>query len=482
MAVLITARTRTLRRSRLRLAVEGAVGALIAFLLIGTWLAERFVVPSGSMAETLLGDHFNFVCDDCGRLFACGADEPAMTGKRAMCPNCGFLGAELAAAGMIDGDRLLVHKSAFSVRSPRRWEMAAFRNPDAASEILVKRVAGLPGETIEIRHGDIYANGEIQRKPLAELRSMAILVHDADAEPHLSPQLPRRWQGEPEITRWQAEDGRFSLREKLPFRSSERDNGDSAPDEIDWLTYRHWRRRPGGAGEVEETAITDQYGYNQSRAITASYPVRDLLVSCQIRLSGAGSIVFFLTDGQSQFLLDWQVETGRAWLKAEGVQAAEARDLPIPRQEGSRLELALVDRQVVLALDERVVLVHPYEPAPSPFRPSSRPIAIGSQGPGIELWNLKLYRDIYYTPPIRALPPAEGIAAAARQYRLGVDEYFVLGDNSPLAVDSRDYFGGGVPGEMLVGKPFMVYLPSRRTGGKQGGFQVPDLAKIRYIH
>jgi len=463
---------------------------LIAGLLIGTWLAERFIVPSGSMAETLLGDHFNFVCDDCSRQFACGADEPAMSGKQAVCPNCGFLGGELAAADLIDGDRLLVHKSAFAVRSPRRWEMAAFRNPDAAGQILVKRVAGLPGETIEIRHGDIYANGEIQRKSLAELRLTAILVYDADAEPRRSPQLPRRWQGETEGTRWQAEEGRFSLREKTPFRGAKSDNGEpspsqstrdgAAPDEIDWLTYRHWRRRPGEPGEVEETAITDQYGYNQSRAITASYPVRDLLMSCQIRLSGAGSIVFFLTDGQSQFLLEWQVETGRAWLQAEGKQAAEVRDLPAARPEGSRLELALVDQQVVLALDGRVVLVHSYEAAPTPFHPSSRPIAIGSQGPGIELWNLKLYRDIYYTPPNRALPTAEGIAAA-RQYRLGADEYFVLGDNSPLAADSRDYFGG-VRGEMLVGKPFVVYLPSRRTGGKQGGFQVPDLTKIRYIH
>jgi signal peptidase I len=73
--------------------------------------------------------------------------------------------------------------------------------------------------------------------------------------------------------------------------------------------------------------------------------------------------------------------------------------------------------------------------------------------------------------------------AQGRQYRLGDDEYFVLGDNSPLAADSRDHFGaGGVPGELLVGKPFMVYLPSRRVGRPGSGFQVPDLAKIRYIH
>ena len=151
------------------------------------------------------------------------------------------------------------------------------------------------------------------------------------------------------------------------------------------------------------------------------------------------------------------------------------------RPGGADLELALVDQQVVLALDGRVVLSHAYQPAEAPFHPSSRPIAIGSQGAEIELWEVKLFRDIYYTPP-RAGATGEGLAAT-RQYRLAADEYFLLGDNSPLAADSRELFGrGGVPGELLIGKPFMVYLPSRRTAGKQGGFQVPDLARIRYIH
>ena len=48
--------------------------------------------------------------------------------------------------------------------------MVAFRSQSKAGEIAVKRVVGLPGETIEIRDGDIYADGRIQRKTLAQQR------------------------------------------------------------------------------------------------------------------------------------------------------------------------------------------------------------------------------------------------------------------------------------------------------------------------
>lgn len=497
-------RRRYSRRSLLRPAIEGAVGLLIAACVARTCLVERFVVPSGSMAETLAGEHRRLVCGDCGHEFACSAEGPVMSGKRAVCPNCDGRGPELAAASVVDGDRLLVHKSAFALRPPRRWELAAFRNPDAAAEVLVKRIAGLPCETIEIRHGDVYANGEIQRKTLAELRGLAVLVHDADSQPRRTPQLPPRWQGEADITRWQTAGGRFwrraqvhragpagaesrfSLREKTPFRGAKRDNrspsNGAADGELDWLAYRHWRRRPGAPEVAEEAAITDRYGYNQSRAVGETYPVRDLLLSCMVRVAGPGDVVFFLTDGQSQFLLQWQVEQRRAALKAEGRSVAEVEALPEPNAQGARLELALVDQQVLLALDGRVVLSHAYRPATAPFRPTSRPIAIAADGAEIELWDVQLFRDIYYTPADSGALAAERTRGAARQYRLGADEYFVLGDNSPLAADSRNRFGGaGVAAELLIGKPFMVYWPSRLTAGERG-FQVPHLAKIRYIH
>jgi signal peptidase I len=65
---------------------------------------------------------------------------------------------------------------------------------------------------------------------------------------------------------------------------------------------------------------------------------------------------------------------------------------------------------------------------------------------------------------------------------LGANEYFVLGDNSPISEDSRTWKDDRfVSVKSLVGKPFVVIFPAH--GISLGGWkiQVPDLTRIRYI-
>lgn len=61
----------------------------------------------------------------------------------------------------------------------------------------------------------------------------------------------------------------------------------------------------------------------------------------------------------------------------------------------------------------------------------------------------------------------------------------MLGDNSPVSIDSRSWDDPAVHRSMLIGKPFLVHLPSRPGrlwwGGQDRYFRVPDLARIRYI-
>ncbi len=461
---------------RLRRIVERATVALIVLLLVASWQIERCEVPSGSMATALLGRHRRLSCRDCGHEFVCGADEPAMRGKRAICPNCGYAGQELESAPVVRGDRVLLDRSAFEWRPPRRWELAAFRNPAAASQIFVKRIAGLPHETIEIRHGDVYADGDIQRKTLTEQRAIAVLVYDGNSSPAVSASLPQRWQAEPRTTRWQAAGGRFW---RPPAgRASQAAGG---LHEIDWLTYRHWRRRPGMPGEAEESPITDQCGYNQTQAIVNSHPVRDLFVCCRLRISGQGRLAWFITDGQTQFLLELSPAERQAELRREGALVATTAELPQLADRETQFELSLCDRQVLLALDGRIVLKFPYTEGSAPFHPTSRPIAVGTQDLGVELRDLKLFRDVYYTPP--ASGPANLPGTQVVQYRLGADEYLMLGDNSPVSADSRSWFEEpAVTRELLAGKPFVVYFPSRFWSWRGLGFQVPDPSRIRYIH
>ncbi len=66
------------------------------------------------------------------------------------------------------GDRVLVNKLSYKLHDPRRGDIVVFKAPESArtEEIkdLVKRLIGLPGDTIEGKDGRIYING----KPLNE--------------------------------------------------------------------------------------------------------------------------------------------------------------------------------------------------------------------------------------------------------------------------------------------------------------------------
>jgi signal peptidase I len=65
--------------------------------------------------------------------------------------------------------------------------------------------------------------------------------------------------------------------------------------------------------------------------------------------------------------------------------------------------------------------------------------------------------------------------------RLGPDEYFVLGDNSPISNDSRFWpEGAAVRSKLLLGKPFLVHVPGWNLPAPWPA-GVPDPRKIRYI-
>ncbi len=62
------------------------------------------------------------------------------------------------------GERVLANKLAYQLGEPKRGEIVIFHYPKDTRQIYVKRVIGLPGETIAIRGGAVLING----KPLPE--------------------------------------------------------------------------------------------------------------------------------------------------------------------------------------------------------------------------------------------------------------------------------------------------------------------------
>ncbi|HEV3416617.1 MAG TPA: signal peptidase I [Pirellulales bacterium] len=422
----------------MRWIVEAGVLISIAGIMASEFFFEGWLVPivvsSGSMATTLLGPHRVARCPDCGMEITCDA-ESSRENASATCPNCGRSGIELTPE-VLAGDRLFVDRTTFALRAPRRWEVVLLRCPERASDYCIKRIVGLPGDAIEIRDGDVYVDGAIARKPLDRQREMAILVHDS-AWTNAASNLPNRWSAEPD-SGWEMIDGGWHCNSRVPS--------------LNWLNYVHWRRTPGGPTTIEESPIRDEDGYNQTTSRKLNQ-VTDLMLVCRLSASGKGELLLKARDSREEFQVSVQPSTGTIALARNGREVQSVQAAAGMLDQPTELVLSIIDQQVVVAIGGQTELIYPYDPPGSEVHAPSQPFSIGAIGLKVLIAQLQIWRDVYYTPPISS--------ATSTVCHLGLDEYFVLGDNSPISRDSRSWTGGDVlSGSLLVGRPLSIFRRS----------------------
>jgi signal peptidase I len=58
------------------------------------------------------------------------------------------------------GSRVIVDRAAYLWHKPQRWDVVVFRCPTKANELCVKRIVGLPGETVSLAGGHVLVDGE----------------------------------------------------------------------------------------------------------------------------------------------------------------------------------------------------------------------------------------------------------------------------------------------------------------------------------
>lgn len=432
----------------LLLAIALAAASMVARTLFfangpatATWLA---VIDGGSMAESLVGEHFSPRCPDCGIRFRCDVQGTSV-GDLLVCPNCGYRRVVIAEADRRDADRVRAvdrNTPPDSSAPPPvdRWSLVALRGTTDSQSLFVKRIVGTPGETLAIRDGDLFANDQILRKPLTVLRDVAILVHHDAYRPRLSGTLPARWSADDATSRWQPESVGFAF------------TAASARDEPDWLVYRHWRCFESPRPRTEESPILDNDPFNP-RASRELNDVRDLLLSFRMtpRESARHPNGLLVSIRFEQIEPAIQIELYRDELRiTHGVQPARTKTLPASFRESqtSLIEVAFFDQQVVAAIDNaEIVSIATTHTTLAAMERRVRPIRLGARDYALNIDDLKLARDIYY------LPPASAIANRAWRCAepLRQDEYFVLGDNPTISRDSRDPEFGSVPRDRMLG-------------------------------
>jgi signal peptidase I len=424
---------------------------LVCLTLFGrVFFLDSYVIPTGSMAPTLLGNRRACSCRRCGYQVLVGLHHGDTGGpvgldiySRAWCPNCGATDLPLLESPILAGQRLLVNKTTFAARSPRRWEVIVFH---LFGLDFIKRLLGLPGETIEIRDGDLYVDGALCRKTLDEFKAMRMLVFDNNYQPR-----PMTW-----AARW----------ESAPYRGGSTPLVDTqlqleaGADDWHLVAYRHF-----DLDTRKFLPIMDEYAYNSAEP-RRLVPVQDVMFECDLEIQASGgSLALGITDGGDHLLADLPLglAAGGSLRRVPGFSLPGLKERPtsplaacgVSLQPGKRyhVEWACVDRRVTLRIDGVDAFAPVDLPACRERVPLVRPVMLAIHGGKALASNIRLWRDVHYTQ-------AGTNAVKGAVVRLGPDQYFVLGDNSPASEDSRFWpDGGAVPGNSLIGTPLVVLRP-----------------------
>lgn len=82
---------------------------------------------------------------------------------------------------LVERDRLFVNKIVYDIGKPSRFDVIVLRDPSEGvekKEFLVKRIVGLPGDTVEVRDHHLFVNGEQQAETYTDTE-----VQDPDFGP-----------------------------------------------------------------------------------------------------------------------------------------------------------------------------------------------------------------------------------------------------------------------------------------------------------
>lgn len=475
--------------------IESLLMAVILALLFKGYVAEAFVIPTGSMAPTLMGRHRDICCPQCNYRYqaSASAEVDNETGVlkdnvyviSATCPVCRFTHAinplKDANEASFSGDRIIVSKFAYEVSEPKRWDVIVFKYPGGATQNYIKRLIGLPGETLQIAGGNVYTrrDGEsefrIARKPPHKLTAMLQIVDDSDYIPEVLTKFgwPLRWRetvaAENAPKAWKTEDnGKSFVCTEVPAGMAWLRYRNFVPNYDDWEQMVVDRRLPADAHKWDGQLITDFYAYNTDISDRSPLPesardpgvppelgslgehwVDDIAVECLADLQDAkGTIAIDLVRAGVHYRCMIDVTDGKATLTRTSHTGTA---LPFADDAGKesttnptattvvkgaglyRLRMTNCDHEVMLFVNGKVVTFDQPTTYSSDRIVAPRwnqqdgldlePAGIGVNGMRAKVSQLKILRDKYYI----AVKPGSGFHTEYKGgYSKPLDELFAV--------------------------------------------------------
>lgn len=510
--------------------IASFVDLFVWLLVFKSFFLPLFIIPTGSMASTLMGAHAEYSCPNCGYSFQVGFHTPEGPAV-VQCPNCRFQQpTTLQAANGVKlksqaGDRIVVHGWPFEVAKalgPRRWDVIVFRPPHQPYVNYIKRMVGLPGETIEIIDGDVFVKGraDVELQPARKTRQAQAALwfpyYDHDYPPS---QPSPQWVGAPPAHSF----GRQERRPPIYYpRWISADNGGGWTGLEGRTPQFNLKSDESGAIRFATAAnadappeITDVYGYNG--------PSRDPHRVTDVRLGA--DVAIESGDGYIEFVISKYADLFYARLYADGRVTLEHSSRETgEREEWSQTQLAPITRQVhfsighadyhvTVEIDGKPVLEsdpQQYSVSADAARERStlrtpQTVEIVANGVQGSLAHVQIARDVHYTSGnLRDVTASSagkpGTGTQGNPITLRDDAYFFCGDNSPNSLDGRawserelgpqlrgayeagEYDIGSVPADQIIGRAFFVYWPGFLPVSDKLPSCLPNLGRVRWIH
>ncbi|GJM21070.1 MAG: hypothetical protein DHS20C15_09850 [Planctomycetota bacterium] len=352
--------------------IEALAIAVGMALILKFFVVEAYQIPTGSMQPTILGD---------------------------------------ARAGI--HDRILADKTVTLLRDPHRWEVMIFRFPLDERRLYVKRIVGLPGETLEILGGDVWIDGEIARKPDHVNESVLRSIHGSEAM-----DVGRYFSTEGEgvqvvrqSARFGAEGGGLHLRENVT------DNFLHGYDSS-------WGIAPSQA-HLGNRLVPD---LDVRARVAAQQGAREVSVTFS---TGREDVRFVLPVGDADDNRAYAEVLPRDGTDSQRFEAQVVGGLPVGRAVD--VLVRSVDRRLLLEVDgEEWLRADDDLSGPRSEQPSRALVSLASDGPA-EIDALHLRRDTFYLP--HSSRPMPGGA----RWEIPEAHYFGLGDNTQSSHDSRSW-------------------------------------------
>ena len=473
---------------------ELIISLLVSFVMAMTargFVLEGFVIPTGSMAPTLMGQHINWKSPQTGWDYAFNGIPSNESGVFPIWSRSRARGIPMSwwdpmfglrkpavrstpsALVPSSGDRVIVLKSVYPFFEPDRFDVVVFKNPTdpvGPTQNYIKRLVGLPDEQFVIVDGDIFRGQldapadslRIVRKPEFVQRAVWQPVYDSSFQPI-------------DLTRW--EESARSSWWGAPFVP---DSGDG-----DWTigTDQTWSCSSSESTTLSwnlfDWPITDFNAYNVFRngappLNTSPYPMSDLRITGVIDAKNPEAFTGTRLSMKTRELnCEWLIEDGAATLRMTElnggtVVASQSVDYAPPAYP-FRVEFWQVDQQMWLFADGDLILTLPYDqwspeqrfrasyPGITPDQYLQNPLGPRPAPPAIEwsfsgspftLQNVTLDRDLFYRPTqldrnnqkSENGPFLSGSGFGTNflnPSRIEPDQFLLCGDNSAASRDGR---------------------------------------------